>query len=58
MPIPVSGIEQHYGMDADEYFEHHQQDEKGQIAHYLLTQAEELVRGKGTLLDIGTGVNY
>jgi 2-polyprenyl-3-methyl-5-hydroxy-6-metoxy-1,4-benzoquinol methylase len=55
MPIPVNGIEQHYGMDADEYFEHHQQDEKGQSARYLLTQAEELVRGKGTLLDIGAG---
>jgi len=55
MPIPVNGIEQHYNLDADKYFEHHQQDNKQQSARHLLAQAEELFSGKGRLLDIGAG---
>jgi 2-polyprenyl-3-methyl-5-hydroxy-6-metoxy-1,4-benzoquinol methylase len=55
MPVPVNGIGQHYGVDADEYFEHHQQENKLQTARYLLAQAEELIGGKGSLLDIGAG---
>src|SRR5713226_6585511 len=39
MPIPLDGLEQHYGVEADEYFEHHQLDDKNLSAFGLLTQA-------------------
>jgi SAM-dependent methyltransferase len=55
MPMPLKGVEQHYGVEADEYFEHHQLGDKNLSALGLLTQAEELTRGKGKLLDIGAG---
>lgn len=55
MPVPVNGVEQHYDLDADKYFEHHQQENKEQSAGYLLTQSEELIGRKGRLLDIGAG---
>jgi 2-polyprenyl-3-methyl-5-hydroxy-6-metoxy-1,4-benzoquinol methylase len=55
MPMPLKGVEQHYGVEADEYFEHHQLDDKNLSAFGLLTQAKELTRGKGKLLDIGAG---
>jgi len=29
MPVPVSGLGQHYDVDANEYFEHHQIDDRG-----------------------------
>ena len=55
MPFPLGGLEQHYGVEADEYFEHHQLDDKNVSAIGLLRQAEELAGGKGKLLDIGAG---
>jgi len=55
MPVPINGIEQHYNLDADKYFEHHQQDNKQQSARQLMAEAEELIGGKGRLLDIGAG---
>lgn len=55
MPFPLGGLEQHYGVDADEYFEHHLRDDKDLSASSLLSQAEELIQGKGKLLDIGAG---
>jgi SAM-dependent methyltransferase len=55
MPIPVNGIEQHYGVEADEYFENHPADKKNLTALDLIARAEELTGGKGRLLDIGVG---
>jgi SAM-dependent methyltransferase len=55
MPVPVGGLEQHYGVEADDYFQHHDLDAKGQIAHGMLTRAAQLTGGKGRLLDIGVG---
>ncbi|HVS22010.1 MAG TPA: class I SAM-dependent methyltransferase [Pyrinomonadaceae bacterium] len=55
MPIPVNGLEQHYGVEPEDYFEHHQLNDKGISASSLLTLAEELTSGKGRLLDIGAG---
>jgi SAM-dependent methyltransferase len=55
MPVPAGGLGQHYGVDANEYFEHHQIDEKDTAAATLLGQAEELVGAGGKLLDIGAG---
>jgi SAM-dependent methyltransferase len=55
MPFPLGGLEQHYGVDADEYFEHHLRDDKDLSASSMLGQAEELINGKGRLLDIGAG---
>ena len=55
MPFPLGGLEQHYGVEADEYFEHHQLNDKNVSAIRLLRQAEELAGGKGNLLDIGAG---
>ena len=55
MPFPIGGLDQHYGVDADEYFEHHLRDDKDFSASGLLSEAEELIQGKGRLLDIGAG---
>ena len=55
MPVPVNGVEQHYHLDADKYFEHHQEGQKQQSARCLTTQAEELIGRQGRLLDIGAG---
>jgi len=55
MPIPAGGLDQHYDLDADEYFQHHDCDAKTNIAHVLLAEAEELCGRKGRLLDIGSG---
>lgn len=56
MPVPVGGLEQHYSVDADEYFEHHKSDTRSETSLLLLTEAEEFLDGrKGKLLDIGTG---
>src|ERR1700704_6310696 len=37
MPFPLGGLEQHYGVDADEYFEHHLADDKNLSASSLLS---------------------
>jgi 2-polyprenyl-3-methyl-5-hydroxy-6-metoxy-1,4-benzoquinol methylase len=55
MPIPIHGFEQHYGVEADEYFENHQLETKNVSALSMLSQAEQLLGGKGRLLDIGAG---
>jgi len=55
MPHPLGGPDQHYSMDPDKYFEHHNSEAKGASAAYLLTKAEALTGGKGRLLDIGAG---
>jgi len=55
MPFPVGGLEQHYGVEADNYFEQHLREDKDLSSSSLLTQAEELIQGKGKLLDIGAG---
>ncbi|HYK21596.1 MAG TPA: methyltransferase domain-containing protein, partial [Pyrinomonadaceae bacterium] len=55
MPMPVGGLDQHYAVSPDSYFEHHDMENKTNNAVDLLTQAEALVGSKGTLLDIGAG---
>ena len=55
MPVPVGGPDQHYGMIPDDYFQHHDIDEKGHLGSNLLERAQALTGGKGRLLDIGTG---
>lgn len=55
MPHPVGGVEQHYALDADAYFQHHDTGQKNETARQMLAQAEALVGGKGRLLDIGAG---
>jgi len=55
MPFPIQGLDEHYGMEADVYFEHHDTEAKRTGALGLLEQAEILVGRKGKLLDIGSG---
>ena len=55
MPIPVGGLEQHYGVPADDYFKVHDVNLKGGFAANMLKGAAELTGGTGRLLDIGTG---
>jgi 2-polyprenyl-3-methyl-5-hydroxy-6-metoxy-1,4-benzoquinol methylase len=55
MPVPLGGLEQHYDVDTDEYFQHHDRDLKYTSAHTFLAEAAELCGRKGRLLDIGVG---
>ena len=55
MPVPIHGLDQHYAVAPDIYFEHHEKQTKTDNAAGLLRQAETLIGGKGTLLDIGAG---
>lgn len=55
MPVPARGLDQHYSLPPAEYFVHHDIDKKGDAAVGLLRTAEELIGGKGLLLDIGAG---
>lgn len=55
MPIPAGGLSQHYGMDADEYFEAHDKEQKFESARNLIARAEQLLGRKGKLLDVGVG---
>lgn len=55
MPVPVDGLGQHYDVDADEYFQSHDKDDKLVGAHALIAKAEMLLGGKGKLLDVGIG---
>lgn len=55
MPVPTGGLEQHYGMLPDDYFQHHDIDTKGVAAVGMLSRAAELTGGRGRLLDIGAG---
>lgn len=55
MPVPVNGLNQHYSMDADNYFENHDSDKKKEAAINLVKQAKDILGKTGKLLDIGTG---
>ena len=55
MPVPVKGVSQHYELDTDDFFQHHNLDDKTRGAQALLKQAETLIGGKGRILDIGAG---
>lgn len=55
MPVPIGGLQRHYDLDADDYFQHHDLDAKGQGAHHLLEKAAHLTGGKGRVLDVGVG---
>jgi SAM-dependent methyltransferase len=55
MPVPVKGVGQHYELDADHYFQHHDLEGKAQGARAMMTRAEQLTEGKGKILDIGAG---
>lgn len=55
MPIPVGGLDQHYGIGPEDYFQHHELERKSSYASERLRQAEAIVGGKGALLDIGAG---
>ncbi len=55
MPFPCGGLAQHYEVDADEYFQSHEKDEKLESAERLIKQAEVLLGRKGRLLDVGVG---
>ncbi|MFL6209358.1 MAG: hypothetical protein ACJ74W_10940 [Pyrinomonadaceae bacterium] len=55
MPVPVGGLEQRYGVAADDYFKCHDINAKGQSAQGMLAGAAELTGGRGRLLDIGVG---
>jgi 2-polyprenyl-3-methyl-5-hydroxy-6-metoxy-1,4-benzoquinol methylase len=55
MPVPVNGLEQHYGVEPGEYFEHHEVNQKDRQADFLISQAESLIAKNGKLLDVGSG---
>jgi SAM-dependent methyltransferase len=55
MPVPVNGLEQHYSVDADQYFEYHKSDLRLSLGNLLIQEAEEILGRKGRLLDVGTG---
>ena len=55
MPIPVRGLDQHYDVDADDFFRHHDYEEKSKSSRNLLAEAESLCGRKGRVLDIGAG---
>lgn len=55
MPVPKGGLGQHYDIDADEYFQSHDKQEKIDAATALVRRAEALLGGKGRLLDVGVG---
>lgn len=56
MPVPLGGLEQHYGVPPDDYFKHLDLDQKGHSASFLLGRALELNGGRpGRLLDVGSG---
>src|SRR2546429_9206835 len=54
MPVPVKGLEQHYGVDPMEYFEHHHVDQKdtagkglGALGRTLIGAKRKLLRTRG-----------
>ena len=55
MPIPAGGLGQHYDVDADEYFQAHDKQDKLDGAASMIKQAEALLGRKGKLLDVGVG---
>jgi SAM-dependent methyltransferase len=55
MPVPAGGLGQHYALDPEEYFRHHDPTEKVAASRGRLQHAERLAGGKGRVLDIGAG---
>jgi SAM-dependent methyltransferase len=55
MPFPVNGLEQHYAIAPESYFQAHDTSAKERGADWILDPAERLLGGKGKLLDIGAG---
>jgi SAM-dependent methyltransferase len=55
MPVPVRGLEQHYAISPDMFFQNHELSSKDQAAASMLMFAEEFLGRKGRLLDIGAG---
>src|SRR4051812_28281756 len=55
MPVPVHGLDQHYAMNADQYFHHHDRHEKELAGARMVGDAERTLGRKGRLLDIGAG---
>ena len=55
MPVPVHGPNQHYAVVPEDYFVHHDPQQKGVNASGMLEAARAITGGKGRLLDIGAG---
>ncbi|MCM3905818.1 MAG: class I SAM-dependent methyltransferase [Pyrinomonadaceae bacterium] len=55
MPIPAHGIEEHYAIAPEKYFEHHDSNTKERAARSLMDAARHLTSDTGRLLDIGSG---
>src|SRR5256714_12878070 len=55
MPVPVGGLEQHYGVPPEDYFEQHDTASRSAAAAGILRRAQELTGGRGRLPDIGAG---
>jgi 2-polyprenyl-3-methyl-5-hydroxy-6-metoxy-1,4-benzoquinol methylase len=55
MPIPIGGLEQHYAVPPEEYFQRHELSAKDDYAQLLMSQLRSLNIKTGRLLDIGTG---
>lgn len=55
MPVLINGLDQHYDVSPDDYFQNHDIQVKVVAARSMLGIAQELTGAKGRLLDIGTG---
>ena len=55
MPKPLGGVDQHYSMDAEEYFAAHEELNRSAGSIELIMTAEKLLGRKGKLLDVGVG---
>jgi SAM-dependent methyltransferase len=55
MPMPAGGIEQHYSVAPEDYFQHHEERDRIEYASLLMQQLQTLQIEKGQLLDIGSG---
>lgn len=55
MPVPTRGLSQHYEVSGDEYFRHHELEQKREAAREQLRQAATVGPKGGRLLDIGAG---
>lgn len=55
MPVPVGGLDQHYAVPPEEYFQNHDPGDKNNYAAVLIDQLRSLGITGGKLLDIGAG---
>lgn len=55
MPIPLHGLDQHYAVPTDDYFQHHPVAEKRVYSTALVQQLVDMKGSTGTMLDIGAG---